>query len=79
MGMEQDKPDSDCLLQEITIKLPDRLYKTSFAISVLTGYEKYEDYVYDLIAGDIKSQLDGASELLRINRKEEIKQKLIWE
>ena len=59
------------------MKLPNRLYKTSFAISVLLGYEEYEDYLRDLIIGDIQSQLDGAGELLQVNRMERLKDKLL--
>ena len=44
---------------------------------MLLGCEKYEDYPYELIVGDIQSQLEGAGELLEIQHNEGLKQNLI--
>ena len=49
------------LVKEITIKLPEQIYHTSFAVSVLLRYENYGDYVADLIQRDLDMIADGAT------------------
>jgi hypothetical protein len=47
----------------ITFSLPDKYYKVGMAISVLLGYDSFEDYVNHAVKQNIFMQLDGAGSL----------------
>jgi hypothetical protein len=44
-------------------KLPDKTFRTSFAISALLGFDSYEQYIVDLVQRDIELVKDGSSDL----------------
>ena len=48
---------------DVTLKLPDRLCKAAQAISVLLGYDTFEDYLCELIRVDVKSEIESAGQL----------------
>ena len=54
----------------LSLKLPERIYHTSLAISILLRYETYQDYICDLIQRDITAIRDGADTLTSAIKKE---------
>jgi hypothetical protein len=51
---DKDKEEEDSLLEEVTIKLPETLYSTAYAISILRNFSDFESYIVDLIERDIE-------------------------
>jgi hypothetical protein len=55
-GQPNEQPNID-----ISFKLPNNVYKAALGMSLLLGYDRFEDYLYELIQGDLRTNLkDGA-------------------
>ncbi|MFL6397720.1 MAG: hypothetical protein ACJ706_11295 [Nitrososphaeraceae archaeon] len=61
MTVQQENSSSTTI--DVTLKLPDRLCKVAQAISVLLGYDTFEDYLCELIRVDVKSEIESAGQL----------------
>ncbi|MFL6320268.1 MAG: hypothetical protein ACJ708_01770 [Nitrososphaeraceae archaeon] len=61
MTVQQENSSSTTI--DVTLKLPDRLCKVAQAISVLLGYDAFEDYLCELIRVDVKSEIESAGQL----------------
>jgi hypothetical protein len=48
------------LLREVSLKIPDEIYATSFAISVLQDFDSIEEYILSLMLRDIELIREGS-------------------
>ena len=59
--------------------IPTKLYKTAQAISLLSGYNNFEDYILEVIKQDVKMELDGGGRLALTMVDEDVKKMLLGE
>ena len=55
--------EEEPLLEQVSFKLPEKTFRTSFAISALLGFDSYEQYIVDLVQRDIELVKNGSSDL----------------
>jgi hypothetical protein len=48
----------------IAIRFPEKFFKVASAISVLGGYDSFEEYLLEVIQDDVETLLDGRSSAL---------------
>ena len=63
----------------VSLRLPTNLYKAAQAISLLCGYDNFEDYLLELIRADIKMELDGSGRLALTLLDDDVKKMLLGE
>jgi hypothetical protein len=63
----------------LSLKLPTNLLKAAQAISLLCGYDNFEDYLVELIRQDVKMELDGSGRLTLTMVDKDVKKMLLGE
>ena len=48
---------------DLSLRLPNRLYKAAQAISILLGYDNFEDYICEVIKADVRCEIDSCGSL----------------
>jgi hypothetical protein len=57
---KHEQENDNTLFETITLRLPMRLYSTSYAVAILRHYEDYNDYVCDVLQRDLETICDDA-------------------
>jgi hypothetical protein len=63
----------------VTMTIPTNLYRAAQAISLLCGYDNFEDYLVEVIKQDVKMELDGSGRLALTMVDDNVKKILLGE
>ena len=67
---KQEQPNEQQAMIDVSFKLPNNVHKAALGISLLLGYDGFEDYLYELIQDDLRVKLgEGGLSMIMDDKK----------